>query len=35
MNWAVSYSDQVLNLDWQGMMSRSANTFGYGTLVVK
>lgn len=32
MDWAVSYTDQALNLDWLGLMSRSGSTRGYGTL---
>ncbi len=34
-HWAVSFSDQVINLDWQGLMSRSSSTFGYGRLIVE
>jgi len=34
-DWAVSYRDQAFNLDWQGLMSRSSSTFGYGRLVLK
>ena len=32
-NWAVSYTDQAINLDWLGLMSRSSSTYGYGRLV--
>lgn len=35
MDWAVSYSDQALNLDWMGLMSRSSSTFGYGWLALE
>lgn len=31
-DWAVSFSDQILNFDWQGLMSRSQSTFSYGWL---
>lgn len=32
LDWALSFTDQTFNLDWQGLMSRSGSTFGYGTL---
>jgi len=35
LDWAVSFTDQVLNLDWLGLMGRSANTMGYGVLVIE
>jgi hypothetical protein len=31
-DWAVSYTDQAVNLDWMGLMSRSGSTRGYGEL---
>ena len=33
-NWAVSFTDQAVNLDWLGLMSRTQSTRGYGKLVL-
>jgi len=33
-NWAVSFTDQSVNLDWLGLMSRSQSTRGYGELIL-
>jgi len=32
LDWAVSFTDQAINLDWLGLMSRSSSTRGYGQL---
>jgi hypothetical protein len=34
-DWAVSFTDQAVNLDWLGLMSRMQSTRGYGWLVLK
>lgn len=34
-DWAVSFTDQALNLDWMGLMSRSSSTRGYGWLILE
>lgn len=34
-NWAVSFTDQAVNLDWLGLMSRTQSTRGYGQLVIE
>jgi len=34
-NWAVSFTDQAINLDWLGLMSRTQSTRGYGQLVLE
>jgi hypothetical protein len=34
-HWAVSFSDQTVNLDWLGLMSRTQSTRGYATLVLE
>jgi hypothetical protein len=33
-DWAVSFTDQSVNLDWLGLMSRSQSTRGYGELLL-
>ena len=33
-NWAVSFTDQAVNLDWLGLMSRTQSTRGYGKLLL-
>ncbi len=35
MDWAVSFTDQAVNLDWMGLMSRSCSTRGYGWLILE
>lgn len=34
-NWAVSFTDQAINLDWLGLMSRTQSTRGYGQLMLE
>ena len=34
-DWAVSFTDQSVNLDWMGLMSRTQSTRGYGLLTVE
>ena len=32
--WAASFTSQRPNLNWQGLMGRSARSSGYGTFVL-
>lgn len=34
-DWAVSYTDQALNLDWLGLMGRCSSATGHGSWVSK
>jgi len=34
IDWALSFTDQRFNLDWMGLMGRTARTSGYGTLIL-
>ena len=33
--WAVSFTDQAINLDWLGLMGRCSSTMAYGVLVME
>jgi hypothetical protein len=34
VDWALSFTDQRFNLDWMGLMGRTARTSGYGKLIL-